>query len=93
MTTDDPIRVMVVDDTVTYRKVMSEAAGSISGMELGERASSGMLALKKLEISRRQDFPEVQLISFLIHVFKDLYFVQEGGLIEEKVSVRECGEE
>jgi two-component system chemotaxis response regulator CheB len=43
-----PIRTLVVDDTVTYRKIASEIASSLSDIELVGTAPNGMIALKKL---------------------------------------------
>jgi len=42
-------RILVVDDTVTYRKIMSEVVNGIPGAKLLGTASNGRLALKKVE--------------------------------------------
>lgn len=44
-----PIRVLVVDDTATYRKILSDVVESISEAELAGTAPGGRIALKKLE--------------------------------------------
>ncbi len=43
-----PIRTLVVDDTVTYRKIASEIVSSLSETELVGTAPNGVIALKKL---------------------------------------------
>ena len=44
----DPVRVMVVDDTITYRMIMKKVAESIAGVEVTATASNGKLAIEKL---------------------------------------------
>jgi two-component system, chemotaxis family, protein-glutamate methylesterase/glutaminase len=46
---DNPIRVLVVDDTVTYRKIVSSLLSSIAGVEVVGTASNGKIALSKIE--------------------------------------------
>ncbi len=46
------IRVMVVDDTVMYRKIASEALGSFSDVDVICTASSGDIALKRLAANK-----------------------------------------
>ena len=49
MTGDSSIRILVVDDTVTYRKILSEAAAALASVRLVGTAASGAIALQKLE--------------------------------------------
>jgi two-component system chemotaxis response regulator CheB len=42
------LRVLVVDDTVTYRKILSEVIKDMSDMEAASTAPGGAIALKKL---------------------------------------------
>lgn len=44
----DPIRVLVVDDTILYRKVIGDVIGSISGAEVCGTAANGRFALTKI---------------------------------------------
>ncbi|MBF0310238.1 MAG: chemotaxis-specific protein-glutamate methyltransferase CheB [Magnetococcales bacterium] len=43
-----PIKVMVVDDTITYRMIMKKVAETIPGVEVIDAASNGQVALDKL---------------------------------------------
>ena len=43
-----PIKTLIVDDTVTYRKILSDVCGSFPDVELLGSAPSGALALKKM---------------------------------------------
>lgn len=45
----DIVRVLVVDDTVVYRRVLSELLSSVPGIELVGTASNGRIALQKIE--------------------------------------------
>lgn len=46
--TRNPIKVFIVDDTVTYRKILSDVVNNIPGTEFAGSAPSGSIALKKL---------------------------------------------
>lgn len=46
------LRVLVVDDTVTYRKIVADVLARIPGVEVVAAASNGRLALQKVEILR-----------------------------------------
>jgi two-component system, chemotaxis family, protein-glutamate methylesterase/glutaminase len=48
MITDKPIRVLVVDDTVTYRKIVSETLAGVPGIEVVGTAANGRIALQKI---------------------------------------------
>jgi len=45
----DIVRVLVVDDTVVYRRVLSDLLSSVPGIELVGTASNGRIALQKIE--------------------------------------------
>ncbi|MEA1951282.1 MAG: chemotaxis response regulator protein-glutamate methylesterase [Planctomycetota bacterium] len=45
----DNIRVMVVDDTVTYRKIVSDVLAGVPGIEVVSSAANGKIALAKIE--------------------------------------------
>lgn len=51
-------RILVVDDTVTYRRIMSEVVAGLVDCELIGTASNGSIALKKIE----QDTPDIVLM-------------------------------
>ena len=42
------VRVLIVDDTVVYRKILAQAIEPLPGVEVGGVAANGSLALKKL---------------------------------------------
>ncbi len=43
------LRVLVVDDTVVYRRILSDVLATLPGVEVAGTAASGELALRKLE--------------------------------------------
>jgi two-component system chemotaxis response regulator CheB len=47
--TDDNLRVLVVDDTVTYRKIVSDLLAATPGVEVIGAAPNGKIALEKIE--------------------------------------------
>ncbi len=47
--TEDNIRVLVVDDTVTYRKIVSDVLATIPGIEVVGTAANGKIALTKID--------------------------------------------
>ena len=49
MKTEDPIRILVVDDTVTYRKIVSDVLAGMPGVEVVGTAANGKIALQKIE--------------------------------------------
>lgn len=44
-----PLRVLVVDDTVTYRKIVSDVLSGLPGVEVAGVAANGKIAVRKLE--------------------------------------------
>lgn len=44
-----PLRVLVVDDTITYRSVVSSVLGALDGVEVVGSAPNGKIALEKVE--------------------------------------------
>jgi two-component system, chemotaxis family, protein-glutamate methylesterase/glutaminase len=46
---DRPLRVLIVDDTVTYRKVASMARADLADVEVVGTAANGKIALQKIE--------------------------------------------
>jgi two-component system chemotaxis response regulator CheB len=45
------LNVLVVDDTIFYRKLLSDIIAGIPGVELAGVASNGMIAVKKIDLS------------------------------------------
>ncbi|MBF0588584.1 MAG: chemotaxis-specific protein-glutamate methyltransferase CheB [Magnetococcales bacterium] len=45
----EPLKVLVVDDTITYRMIVTRVAESIPGVDVAASAPNGKLALAKLE--------------------------------------------
>ncbi len=43
------VKVLIVDDTITYRKILSDIIGGISDAEVVATASNGSIALQKIE--------------------------------------------
>lgn len=49
---DDRVSVLVVDDSVLYRKVLSQILEEIRGVQVVATASNGRLALRRIELQR-----------------------------------------
>jgi len=49
MNAEDTIRVLIVDDTITYRKIVSEVLADLPGVEVVGTAANGKIALQKIE--------------------------------------------
>ena len=46
---EENIRVLVVDDTAIYRKIVSDVLAQLEGVEVVGRAANGQLALEQIE--------------------------------------------
>ena len=44
-----PLQVMIVDDTLLYRKLLGDAVGAIDGLEVVGKAANGQIALSKID--------------------------------------------
>lgn len=72
-----PIRVLIVDDTVIYRKILKQAISPLPDVEVGGVAANGSLALKKLAQDEYQlvlldvQMPEMDGIETLRHIRRD----------------------
>lgn len=69
------LRVMVVDDTITYRMIMKKVAESIPGIQVVATASNGKLALDKLANQTARDAsdqPDVVLLDVEMPVMDGL---------------------
>ncbi len=71
---DHNIRVMVVDDTVTYRKIVTDVLTSMPGIEVVGTAPNGKIALAKIEQLRPDvltldlEMPEMDGLDVLRHL-------------------------
>lgn len=71
---EEPIRVLIVDDTVTYRKVLSDLLASVPGVEVVGTASNGRIAVLKIEQLRPDlltldfEMPEMDGLGVLRHL-------------------------
>lgn len=45
-----PLTVLIVDDTVAYRQILSEIIGELDGVSVSDTAANGSIALKKLSL-------------------------------------------
>ncbi|NLE01341.1 MAG: chemotaxis-specific protein-glutamate methyltransferase CheB [Fibrobacter sp.] len=63
-----PIRTMVVDDTVIWRKILSDSISAIPELELISTASNGSIALKKIS----RDKPDL--------IFLDIHMPEMDGI-------------
>ncbi|MDZ7617325.1 MAG: response regulator, partial [Patescibacteria group bacterium] len=55
---DRPLRVLVVDDTVTYRQLVSRLLADLAGVEVVGAAANGRIAIQKIE----QTHPDLLLL-------------------------------
>ncbi|MFH1147050.1 MAG: chemotaxis response regulator protein-glutamate methylesterase [Pseudomonadota bacterium] len=56
------LRVLVVDDTVTYRRILTDVVNSLAGAEAVATANNGKIALAKM----RQDRPDLVLLDLVM---------------------------
>ncbi len=74
MTNRKPLRVMVVDDTVLYRKIVSDALAILPGVEVVGSAHNGKAAISKLTSLKPDlltldiEMPEMNGIEVLEHI-------------------------
>ena len=47
-------RILVVDDSVVVRKLVTEHLGAVPGLEVIGTAANGKIALRKIELDRAQ---------------------------------------
>ena len=74
---DQNLKVLVVDDTIVYRKIISSIVSDINGLELVGAVSNGRLALAKIKLSSPNivlldvAMPEMDGLETLKHIKKD----------------------
>jgi two-component system, chemotaxis family, protein-glutamate methylesterase/glutaminase len=92
MTTEDPIRVLIVDDTVTYRKIVGDVLSDIPGVEVVGVAANGKIALQKIEQLRPDlltldlEMPEMdglEVLRHLKHTGSDVRAIMLSGATAE----------
>jgi two-component system chemotaxis response regulator CheB len=76
------IRVLVVDDTVTYRQLVSSALAEVPGIEVVGTAANGQLALTKIELLK----PDVLTLDLEMPVMDGLEVLRQL-----RQSPHECG--
>lgn len=83
------LRTMVVDDTVTYRKILSDVLREIPGIEVIGAAASGAIALKKIGPEKVQlvlldvympDMDGVETLKRIKAEFPDVIVVMVSGI-------------
>ncbi len=88
MAGEDKIQVLIVDDTVIYRKILADAVASLPETEVIGTAPSGTLALRKMEQARPDlvlldvFMPEMDGVETLRHIrqsFPDTAVVMVSG--------------
>ncbi len=71
---EENIRVLVVDDTVTYRKIVSDVLAGMPGIEVVGTAANGKIALSKIEqlgpdvLTLDLEMPEMDGLELLRHL-------------------------
>ncbi len=74
--TQDPIRILVVDDTVTYRKIVTDILKDVDDFEVIGAAANGKIALQKIQqfkpdiITLDLEMPELDGIGLLKEIKK-----------------------
>ena len=97
-----PLRVMVVDDTVLYRKIVSDVLTALPGVEVVGSAHNGKAAISKLATLKPDlvtldiEMPEMNGIEVLEHIHRHAPHIgaimlstltQEGGAMTMKALV------
>jgi two-component system, chemotaxis family, protein-glutamate methylesterase/glutaminase len=91
----NPLKVMVVDDTIVYRKIVTDILSELSDVEVVGTASNGKLALHKIPalkpdlITLDIEMPEMNGLDFLTHVQEEW---PDIGVVMLSTSTREGGE-
>jgi len=76
-----PLRALVVDDTITYRKILSDVLKDMPDIELAGTAPSGSIALKKIASEQIHvvfldvHMPDMDGVETLKHIKKDFHQV------------------
>jgi two-component system, chemotaxis family, protein-glutamate methylesterase/glutaminase len=71
---EDKVRVLVVDDTVTYRKIVRDMLAAVPGIEVVGTAANGKIALAKIEqlhpdvLTLDLEMPEMDGLEVLQHL-------------------------
>lgn len=93
---DEPLSILVVDDTVTYRKIVSEAVNSLDFAQAVATAPTGEIALMKLAQSRFDvvlvdiEMPGIGGLETLVRIKRDfpgVEVVMVSGITERAASV------
>ena len=71
-----PIRVLVVDDTIVFRKIVSDVISNIPGAEVVGTANNGKIAISKI-ISLKPDLLTLDIEMPEVDGLKVLEFIQE----------------
>ncbi|MFH2066320.1 MAG: chemotaxis response regulator protein-glutamate methylesterase [Pseudomonadota bacterium] len=89
------LRIMVIDDTIVYRKIVTDILSEFSEVEVVGTASNGKLALNKIPMLKPDlitldiEMPEMNGLDVLAHVQKKW---PEIGVVMLSTSTREGGE-
>ena len=86
----NPLKVMVVDDTITYRMIMKMVAGSIPGVSVTGTASNGKQAIDSIEsqiTANAVTIPEVLLLDVEMPVMDGHEALKQIRALEEKKGI------
>jgi two-component system chemotaxis response regulator CheB len=78
-----PTRILIVDDSVVVRKLLSDQLGAASGLEVMGTAANGRIALQKLE----RDRPDVVVLDVEMPVMGGLETLREIKRIDRSIRV------
>ncbi len=90
------MKILVVDDTITYRQILSKVVAEVPDVELAGTASNGKIAVSKIEISKPDlilldvAMPEMDGIETLDHIKKhypDIMVVMVSGTDRENAGL------
>jgi two-component system chemotaxis response regulator CheB len=79
MANEEPIRVLVVDDTAIYRKIVSDVLDGIPGVEVVGRAGNGQIALSQI-LSARPHLVTLDVEMPVMNGLETLRQIQERNL-------------
>lgn len=81
------LKIMVVDDTVTYRMITKKVAESIAGVQVMATVSNGKLAFDRLVSARAADLPDVVFLDVEMPVLDGISTLKKIRAAFPKISV------
>lgn len=90
------LKIMIVDDTIIYRKILKDIVGNFSNCEVVTTASNGKFALSKIPVHRPDlilldvEMPDMDGLETLKHIkrrYSDIGVIMVSGANERQASI------